>query len=100
MQNIISNGHTSAIVVAIANGEIDRIDEYSAWNNPTYGGGDGDKYAQFLVNTLKPYIDANYRTLSDRMFTAIGGSSLGGLIAYYTALEFDTVFSKALIFFA
>lgn len=98
MQNIISNGHTAAIVVAIANGEIDRIDEYSAWNNPTYGGGDGDKYAQFIVNTLKPYIDANYRTLSDRMFTAIGGSSLGGLISYYTALEYDSVFSKALIF--
>ena len=60
--------------------------------------GEGEKYAQFIVNTLKPYIDANYRTLNDRLNTAIGGSSLGGLISYYTALQYDTVFSKALIF--
>ncbi len=98
MQNLIAAGHTPAIVVVIANGEEYRIDEYSAWNNPAYGGGEGDLYADFIVNTLKPYIDANYRTLPDRLNTVIGGSSLGGLISYYMALAYDDVFGKALVF--
>lgn len=98
MQNLIAAAHTAAIVVVIANGEGDRIDEYSPWNNPAYGGGEGDLYAAFIVNTLKPYIDANYRTLPDRLNTVIGGSSLGGLISYYMALAYDEVFGKALVF--
>lgn len=98
MQTLIAAGHTQAIVVVVANGEADRIDEYSPWNHPTYGGGDGDLSADFIVSTLKPYIDANYNTLPDRLNTVIGGSSLGGLISYYMALEHDEIFGKALIF--
>ena len=37
-----------------------------------------DKYAEFLVSTVKPLIDKSLRTLADRDHTAIGGSSLGG----------------------
>lgn len=98
MENIIGAGHIPSIVVAVANGEIDRIDEYSPWVNGAYGGGDGDLYADFIVNTLKPYIDANYRTLADRENTVVGGSSLGGLISYYMALQYDDIFGKAIVF--
>lgn len=97
MENIFSLVEHSCIVVAIANGEIDRIDEYSPWVHPSYGGGDGDLYAQFIVNELKPYIDANYRTKPERENTAIGGSSLGGLISYYMVLQYDEVFGKAIL---
>ena len=51
-----------------------------------------------MVETLKPYIDANFRTKSDRLNTAIGGSSMGGLISMFAAAEYQNVFSKALIF--
>lgn len=98
MQTLISGGHTKAIIVGIANGEVDRIDEYTPWAHPSYGGGDGERYADFLVETLKPYIDAHYRTLPERENTVIGGSSLGGLISYYAALQYDSVFGKAFIF--
>lgn len=97
MENIFSLVEHSCIVVAIANGEIDRIDEYSPWVHPSYGGGDGDLYAQFIVNELKPYIDANYRTKPERENTVIGGSSLGGLISYYMVLQYDEVFGKAIL---
>ncbi len=37
------------------------------------------QYTDFLVNTLKPLIDKTLRTLPDRLHTAMGGSSLGGI---------------------
>ncbi|MCS6917193.1 MAG: alpha/beta hydrolase-fold protein [Chitinophagales bacterium] len=92
------SGDAGCIVVAVANGGVNRIEEYSPWVNPLYGGGQGDAYAEFLAQVLKPYIDAHYRTFPQRDFTAIGGSSLGGLIAFYTALKYNDVFSKAAVF--
>ena len=89
----------SAIVVAIYNDDKERINEYSPWKNDSLGiGGDGDKYVKFIVNTLKPFIDRHYRTLSGRENTAIMGSSMGGLISLYAALEYPDVFGKAAIF--
>jgi hypothetical protein len=49
----------------------------------------------FIVETLKPFVDQNYRTLSGRDYTGIMGSSLGGLISQYGAIEHEDVFSKA-----
>ncbi len=98
LNKLANAGDKGCIVVGIDNGGGTRIGEYSAWRNATYGGGEGAKYAKFLVETLKPYIDANFRTKTDRLNTAIGGSSLGGLISMYAAAEYQNVFSKALIF--
>ncbi|QKG52013.1 alpha/beta hydrolase [Hymenobacter sp. BRD67] len=67
------------IVVAVDNGGARRLDEYSPWANAEYKkGGEGDQYTNFLALTLKPYIDAHYRTLPDAAHTAIAGSSMGG----------------------
>jgi predicted alpha/beta superfamily hydrolase len=88
---------TGCIVVAVDNGP-NRLDEYSPWNNPAYGGGQGDLYVDFLVQTLKPYIDTNYRTLTDRANTGVGGSSMGALIATYAALREPSVFGKVASF--
>ena len=99
LNQLAANGQdpTGCIVVAIDNGP-NRLDEYSPWNNPQYGGGQGDLYVDFLVQTLKPYIDTNYRTLADRANTGIGGSSMGALIATYAALREPTVFGKVASF--
>ena len=86
------------IVVAVDNGPA-RLDEYSPWRNEQYrAGGEGDQYLQFLVETLKPHIDANYRTEPGRESTGIGGSSLGALIATYAALKYPAVFGKVASF--
>lgn len=84
---------TGCIVVAVDNGP-NRLDEYSPWNNPQYGGGQGDLYVDFLAQTLKPYIDANYRTLPGRENTGIAGSSMGALIATYAAVRYPAVYGK------
>ncbi len=95
VQKLFRNGKSNGvIIVGIDNGGVNRINEYSPWTNSEYGGGQGDKYAEFIVNTLKPYIDQNYRTLEDRQNTAIAGSSMGGLISYYTGLKYQNIFSK------
>ena len=98
MQILEDSAYTKAIIVGIDNGGANRINEYSPWVNAQYGGGQGEHYASFLVNNLKPYIDNNFRTLPTREFTGVGGSSMGGLISMYTLLEYQQIFSKALIF--
>lgn len=87
-------GDWGCIVVGIDNGGADRIDEYSPWKNAQYGGGKGEKYADFIVQTLKPYIDSHYRTASDPAHTGTAGSSLGALIANYIGIEHQDVFGK------
>ncbi len=57
-------------------------------------GGGGLKYAKFLVEEIKPFMDKNFRTLSDRSNTAVMGSSLGGLISLYLGLSCPHVFGK------
>lgn len=55
----------------------------------------GDAYLCYLVNELKPAIDARYRTLPGRESTCILGSSLGGLISLYAIYEYPDVFGGA-----
>jgi len=98
LNNLAGQGKRVPIVVGIDNGGNNRIGEYTPWPNPQYGRGDGEKYMQFIVETLKPYIDQHYRTLPDRENTGIMGSSLGGLISHYGALRYQSTFSKAGLF--
>ncbi|WP_022823538.1 alpha/beta hydrolase [Hymenobacter norwichensis] len=89
---------TGSIVVAVDHGGTERLNELSPWRNLKLGGGQGDQYVDFLVETLKPYIDAHYRTLTTREFTGIAGSSMGGLISTYAALKYPMVYSKVGVF--
>ncbi len=83
------------IVVGIYNTGVHRIDEYA----PTLradngGGGHADDYGLMLVTELKPFIDRTYRTLPSAANTAIGGSSLGGLLTMHLGLRFPTAFNR------
>lgn len=75
----------------------DRLSEYSPFSDPKHGGGDGDRYTRFLIDTVKPRIDAEFRTRKDRDSTAIGGSSMGGLISLYAYFRRPSPFGRALI---
>jgi predicted alpha/beta superfamily hydrolase len=85
------------IVVGIDNGGERRMSEYS-FHDSEHGVAEGRQYLDFLVHTLKPYIDKTYRTLSDRANTYIAGSSMGGLIAFYGALYYPLYFGGAGVF--
>lgn len=54
-----------------------------------------DGYARFIVDELKPFIDAHYRTRTDRANTFLMGSSMGGLISLYTLARYPETFGAA-----
>ena len=55
----------------------------------------GVQTMDWIVDDIKPMIDREYRTLSDRGNTAIGGSSMGGLMALLGIVKYNRWFSKA-----
>ena len=95
LNELFDAGDPGIIVIGIENGGSERINELTPWSHPVYGGGQGDLYVQFIVETLKPYVDANLRTLPEPEHTGIMGSSLGGLISMYAAVEYQHVFGRA-----
>jgi predicted alpha/beta superfamily hydrolase len=54
-----------------------------------------DRYLAFLVDELKPFVDANYRTLPDRVNTSLMGSSMGGLVSQYAISKYPDAFGGA-----
>ena len=85
------------IIIAIEHAEEDRIKEYNV-GKTVLGKGQGKKYIRFVTDTLKPYVDSNFRTKKEREFTGIGGSSMGGLISIFSGLRNPETFGKLMIF--
>ena len=90
------------IVVGIDNTDR-RLQEYfptKAWQHLPAGIRDnavvdellGDDYLQFVVEEVKPFVDARYRPLTSREHTFMMGSSMGGLISLYALCEYPQVF--------
>jgi predicted alpha/beta superfamily hydrolase len=78
-----ARGGVEAILVGIPNMGTERLDEYSPFPDPKMGGGAGDQYLDFVIQTLKPTIDGEFRSLPERDHTGIVGSSMGGLLSLY-----------------
>ena len=57
-----------------------------------------DAYLKFVVRELKPYMDTHFQTSPRRADTFVAGSSMGGLISLYAALEYPRVFGGAACF--
>ena len=74
-----------------------RLTEYCPYNVRSWGGihGTGKAFMRWLVDELKPYVDANWPTRPGRADTAIGGSRMGGLMSLYTIAAHSDVFSRA-----
>jgi predicted alpha/beta superfamily hydrolase len=72
------------IIVGIYNAGAKRNEEYTPPG--------ADAYGRLLVEELKPFIDAHYRTAPEHC--GMGGSSLGGWVTLYLGLRYPTVFSQ------
>ena len=83
----LSHEGLEAIVVGIAHMGVDRATEYAPHAS-------GEKYLAFVVETLKPVIDRDFRTLVDREHTGIIGSSYGAQISLYGYFRYPEVFGS------
>jgi predicted alpha/beta superfamily hydrolase len=90
MQALSAEGY-EAIIVGLPNMNEQRRIEYNPYPTAIIEGA-GAAYVRFIVDTVKPMIDHEFRTLPDSANTGIGGSSMGGLISLYAMLEHPTVF--------
>lgn len=109
LDSLSAAGRTPGIiVVGIDHGGARLWDEYGPWPNSAMArwvdarwarpeeGGEGNLYARWMVNRLKPLIDGRYRTRPEAEHTGIGGSSMGGLIALYTGILRPDVFGRVM----
>jgi predicted alpha/beta superfamily hydrolase len=85
------------IIIAVEHGESERLQEYNV-GKTVLGIGSGKKYIRFITDTLKPFVDKTYRTKTEREFTGIGGSSMGGLVSIFSGLIYPEVFGKLMVF--
>jgi predicted alpha/beta superfamily hydrolase len=84
-----------AIVVGVHHAGEARLGEYSPFPDRKHGGGEGDAYLAFLVDTLKPRIDRSVHTDKRRDATVMFGSSMGALISLYAYFRYPSVFGRA-----
>jgi predicted alpha/beta superfamily hydrolase len=93
------------IVVGIDNSDL-RLFEYAPWPCDAEAkaftkiqvGGLGDVYANWVVHTLKPWIDQTYPTKKEKEHTFIAGSSMGAYISVYLATAYPNVFQTVGVF--
>jgi predicted alpha/beta superfamily hydrolase len=91
---LIRAGEIEPLIVVGVYNTPRRLEEYTHARDKRMGGGDAQKYGQLLVEELKPWIDNEYRALPDEANSAMGGSSLGGLVTLYLGLEHAATFGK------
>ncbi len=101
MKQYLEKSKLPLILVAVEcnpEGE-NRMNEYTpfdiVWKGKLLFEARGQKTMDWFVNELKPRIDKEYRTLSDREHTLIAGSSMGGLMSLYAVVAHNDVFSGA-----
>jgi predicted alpha/beta superfamily hydrolase len=83
------------IVVAVENGGVRRVDEYTPTRDASLGQGGGlERYSRMLREELKPWVDATFRTRPEPGCTGIAGSSLGAVAALELALRHPDVFGR------
>ena len=85
------------IIVGVYNAGAKRMAEYTHVRDRRGRGGRAKRYAKLLVDELKPFIDEEYRTFPEKSHTALGGSSLGGLVTLYLGLHYPDIFGKLIV---
>ncbi|EAZ83096.1 alpha/beta hydrolase-fold protein [Algoriphagus machipongonensis] len=88
MDNLIAEGKVEPFLIVMT---------YGMTNEIKFGGLRDFKIEPFqtvLVDELIPYVDANFRTLSDRDHRAMGGLSMGGMETHRITLNKPEVFSR------
>jgi len=94
--DLVRRGAIEPVILAgVYNTGVRRISEYTPTRDPrSRKGGKAERIARMMAREVKPFIDSQYRTRKGAAHTAVGGSSLGGLVALTTGLLYPVVFGK------
>jgi enterochelin esterase-like enzyme len=82
------------IIVGVYNAGKQRLGEYTPTRAPKLGGGRANRYAEFLLEEVRPFVHNQYHVQDGAENTGIGGSSLGGLVSLYLGLRQPRIFGK------
>ncbi|QAT88831.1 hydrolase [Corallococcus coralloides] len=95
-QALVESGQVEPLIIVGVSNTSDRIAEYTPVPFPPKypDAGRADAYGQFLIQELKPRIDAEFRTKPEAEFTGLAGSSLGGLVSLSLGLKHPDVFTR------
>jgi predicted alpha/beta superfamily hydrolase len=93
-QELIQKGEIEPVILVGVYNTEDRMADYTPVLDQRHGGGDADDYGRYLVEVVKPLIDATYRTKPEPQFTGLAGSSLGGLVSMYLGLTRSNTFTR------
>ncbi len=87
------------IIVGIDNSGADRLREYMPYRSvqPMRLRVQGSRYPDFLINEVMRFIGRSYRVATGAENTGLGGSSLGALIALYTAAVRPNIIGRLLL---
>ena len=101
VRSMISQTDYKAIIVGIENlngrdnelvPDIGVSKDEQMFGKQEYDSMDGSQFAQFIAGILVPYIRENYNVYTDALHTAISGTSLGGLEAFYITMQYPGIF--------
>lgn len=105
LTSMIAQTGNRAILVATDNNDVYRDDELvpdlGSLNTEDLSGDvnpddisrkQGSKYAEFLCDTVMPYVNEHYNVYTDAQHNALAGSSYGGLETFYTVLAYPDRF--------
>jgi predicted alpha/beta superfamily hydrolase len=98
LDDLLKKHDLAVIAVGIDHGGEARMQELSVWENPEFAPAKGEAYLADVIGTVKPAIDARYRTRPEAASTTIVGSSMGGLMAHAAVMRHPEVFGRALVF--
>lgn len=100
IESMMATTEHKAIVVGIENNDVYRWDELvpdlgeiNMEESPDNAKAEdltkkrGTAFADFLIDTVMPYVNQSYNVYTDAKHTALAGASLGGLETFYTVLS-------------
>lgn len=97
-QDLITQNKIQPVIIVGIYNTPDRTAEFTPFDKtPTGAEGRGTLYGRFIIEELKPMLDHTYRTIPDRAHTALGGSSMGGLITLAIAHDHPDVFGAVAV---
>lgn len=95
LEGRVSAGRIQPWIVVAVDHMPFRLEEYSPWPDPDRrSGGRGWAFVDFVVNHLKPFVDATWRTRPGPRETAVMGASLGGLMSLVLGKTHPEVFGR------